>query len=250
MNLTILGYSPAIQNPGAACSSYLISEDGTHLLVDAGHGSVGALRSVLEIGELAAVIISHMHPDHYFDLVPLTYGFKFGGLPSIPLFLPPEGGDVLGAFLEAAGLGDRFLADTFDVRTYSPSESFEVETVRIDTAPTRHYIQTNALRFTGRSPDRRIAYSADTGWSESVVELMRGASLALVEASIPEYHTANEEYGHMTPDLAGRMAREAGAERLIVTHYADMHAERALQDAKRSFGGPVHLARPGDRYTA
>lgn len=249
MDLTILGYSPAIQNPGAACSSYLISDGDTHLLVDVGHGSVGILRSVLEITRLSAVIISHMHPDHIFDLVPLTYGFKFGQLPAIPLFLPPEGHDVLESLEGAAGLGDGFFADSFDIRPYSPSESLEVDGVRIDTAPTQHYIQANCLRFTGRTSRGSVVYSADTGWTDSVVQLMHGAALAVIEASLPEYHNANERYGHMTAELAGRMARDAGAERLVVTHYADVNAEVTLREAGRTFGGPVHLARSRDCYT-
>jgi ribonuclease BN (tRNA processing enzyme) len=104
------------------------------------------------------------------------------------------------------------------------------------------------MRFTG-SENRALVYSSDTAWTERVLKLMRGASLAIVEASVPVYHSDNERLGHLTPELAGRMAREAGVERLVVTHCADRNAEITLQRASEAFGKRVALAREGERHT-
>src|SRR5579885_3687157 len=122
MKLTVLGSSPACANPGDASSGYLLSGEGGSLLVDCGHGVVGKLRAVAELDSLSAVLISHMHPDHIFDLVPLRYGFQFLSLPPIPLLLPPNGREALGRLLAALNLPDTFFQDTFDVREYDPSE--------------------------------------------------------------------------------------------------------------------------------
>src|SRR3954466_14866252 len=113
MELTIVGCSPAVQNPGGACSSYLVSHGERQILIDCGHGAVGVLRSVTDLDRLSAIVISHVHPDHIFDLVPLTYGFKFGRLTAIPLAIPPGAYDVLAGLQRAVGLSDRFFAETF-----------------------------------------------------------------------------------------------------------------------------------------
>jgi ribonuclease BN (tRNA processing enzyme) len=250
MDVTIVGRSPAVQNPDSACSSYLISEGATRILVDCGHGSVGVLRSVVELSDLSGIVISHMHPDHIFDLVPLTYAFKFGQLPEIPLVLPSQGYPVLEALQEAVGLSETFFAESFEVRAYEPGESLELAGVPIQTALTRHYIQAGALRFVSPETGRSIAYSADTGWSEAVVDLLRGAAIAIVEASLPVYHTENERNGHLTPELAGRMGREAGVDRLVVTHYADRFRESAQRESGEAFGRRVELAVERARYNA
>lgn len=77
MELTILGASPAVPNPGGACSGYLLRQGESRVLVDCGSGVVGRLRQHVEPHTLAAVVISHLHADHYFDLSPLYYALRF-----------------------------------------------------------------------------------------------------------------------------------------------------------------------------
>src|ERR1700730_1995574 len=97
LTLTILGASPAAPNPGGACSGYLLREGEAAVLMDCGPGSAG--RSALHVApnHLQGVAISHLHPDHYDDLVRLSYSLKFGEprsvelSPLLPLFLPPGG---------------------------------------------------------------------------------------------------------------------------------------------------------------
>lgn len=248
MKLTVIGCSPAVQNPGGACSSYLVSHGDRRLLVDCGHGSVGILRSVVDLRDLSAVIISHMHPDHIFDLLPLTYGFKFGGLPAIPLVLPPDAESVLAPLQSAVGLSQTFFSDSFDVRTYDPSSPLHLAGFDIEFARTRHYIPAQAMRFTVPGEGGSIAYSADTAWSDAVKNLLRDASLAVVEASVPRYTAPEQREGHLTPALAGTLAREAGVERLVITHYATSDAESTEAEATAAFGRPVELARERAEY--
>lgn len=209
---------------------------------------MGRLRSTIELDRLSAILISHMHPDHIFDLVPLAYGFTFGSLPPIPLLLPPEGYPVLEALQSAVGLSETFFADVFDVSSYDPKKQTEISGIAVDFAPTRHYIPAYAMRLTIPA-GRCLVYSSDTGRTDEVVGLMRDASLAIVEASLLEYHSENEAYGHLTPELAGQMAREAGVQRLLLTHYADRNAEKTRLEASEAFGKPAALAREGETHT-
>ncbi len=74
----MLGKSPAWQDVDGACSGYLVEDGDTCILVDCGSGVFSKLRRVRDYVDVDAVVITHMHPDHFFDLVPyacaLTYG--------------------------------------------------------------------------------------------------------------------------------------------------------------------------------
>jgi len=75
-SLTVLGSSCSIPRPGRACSAYLIAGAGTRAVVDFGSGALANLRFYCEPDQLDAVVISHMHADHFFDLIPLRYALK------------------------------------------------------------------------------------------------------------------------------------------------------------------------------
>src|SRR2546423_6975199 len=73
MRLTILGKSPSWQDAGGACSGYLIEEDGACVVVDCGNGVFSQLRRFRDFQRVDAVVISHLHADHFLDLVPFSY---------------------------------------------------------------------------------------------------------------------------------------------------------------------------------
>jgi ribonuclease BN (tRNA processing enzyme) len=248
MELMILGRGPSFANPGGASSGYLVSANSSCLLVDCGHGVLGKLQEYSNLRGLSAIVISHLHPDHFFDLVPLKYSFFFQSISPIPLWLPPGGKDVLGRLQAAVGLDDTFFTQSFAVAEYDPSRPLELRDVEVRFAATQHFIPGNAMRFRTESTDRELFFSADTGWVSSVLELARGSALALVEASILSETHMESPAGHLSGRQAGELAREAGVQRLVLTHYYQPTAEQLLADARESFGPEVYLAEEGKRF--
>ena len=56
--------------------------------------------------------------------------------------------------------------------------------------------------------------------------------------------------GHLTPAEAGTLARDAGAQTLLLAHlWAEHDPFTALHEAESAFGGPVILATRGTRLT-
>ena len=84
MRITVLGKSPSWQDAGGACSGYLIETDETKVLLDCGNGVFGKLRERIDYTDLDGVIISHLHADHFLDLVPYSYAPGSSPLPSTP----------------------------------------------------------------------------------------------------------------------------------------------------------------------
>lgn len=251
MRVTVLGASPSFPNPGGASSSYLVAEGRTRVLIDCGHGSASRLFRVMDPRHLDGVVLSHLHPDHFFDLVPLVYALRFlyTGRHRIPLWLPPDGTERLQRFFASLDLDRDFLDRHFDVEEYEPSRSIRVGTIKIEFAPTQHFVPAFAMRLTPWDRDTpAIGYSSDTGPSEVVARLLTGVDLAIVEASLVEYPEDEEFHGHLTGKEAARLARQAGVSRLILTHYAESEGAQLLRQALGGYQGLAAMAGEGDTY--
>src|SRR3990167_3452984 len=106
MRVVALGTCASYPGPGNACSGWLVQEGETNLLVDCGTGILANLQQVLPLTQITAIVISHMHADHFIDLIPLRYAFNYGLAPGSPrplIFLPPEGIAVLEHMAEPLG---------------------------------------------------------------------------------------------------------------------------------------------------
>src|SRR6266568_5284051 len=93
VRLTIVGCSPAWQNPGGAQSGYLAEGSG-RVLLDCGPGVLPRLREQEGWPQVDAIVITHFHLDHWGDLVPWAFGSMYGpgsNLPKPTLFVPPDG---------------------------------------------------------------------------------------------------------------------------------------------------------------
>ena len=99
------------------------------------------------------------------------------------------------------------------------------------------------------APEPAIVYSSDTGPGWSVSAFGDGIGVAVVEATFLADEVGESQSVHRTARHTGADARDAGVERLVVTHVpptGDGEAHRA--EAEAAFGGPTLLARPHDTH--
>lgn len=248
LRLRVVGSSPSVQRPGRACSCYLLRSRDAAVLLDLGSGALGNLHTAIDYPELDAVVVSHMHADHFLDVIPLRYGLKYGPLlrdSRMPLWLPPGGSAMLRTIASAfarEGPSD-FLDEVFVVNEYDPAIPLEINDVKLTFRRTRHYVETYAIRADcGKAS---VVYSADTAPCDEVVEHARNCSLFLCESTLG---LGNEdgERGHLTAEEAGQLAARAEARRLILTHYSATYApDELVEAAQSSFKGRVSIADDG-----
>ncbi len=81
-------------------------------------------------------------------------------------------------------------------------------------------------------PGQRMAFVMDTGICDAAVDLAAGADLVVCEATFASADTAlARRYRHLTASDAGRVARDAGARRLVITHFSQRYPDvRILLD--------------------
>lgn len=250
LRLHVVGSSPAMPRAGGACSCYLVRSPSAAVLLDLGSGAAGKLQCAADYRTLDAIVISHMHPDHFFDLVALRHGLKYSqaGSAKMPLWLPPGGSEILSALSALISEGGRrtFFEDTYLIHEYEPVVPLLVGDLRITFARTQHYIAGYAIRV--EREGARIVYSADTAPCDAVVELARNADLFLCEAALG-LDTEGGERGHSSVEEAGQMAHRAAVNGLVLTHYpAKVSTGDLVDGAHKHFSGSVELAEDGKEF--
>lgn len=234
MQLTVLGCAGTFPGPTSPCSGYLFEHDGFRLVVDLGAGALGSLQRHIDLLDVDAVYVSHLHADHCIDLVAYSYARRYhpaGVPPTLPVYGPKGTAQrICQAFEEPPTNG---LLDVYDFREVPPGE-LEIGPFTVRTVQSNHPVECHAMRITAGG--RSVTYSGDTGRCPELVELARGTDLFLCEASWA--HGDNPEGVHLSGREAGEHAREAGVGRLVLTHivaWAD--AGQIAMEARDAFGG-------------
>ena len=227
MRLTVLGCSTALPHPDAPSAGFLVEWDETAILLDVGQGVADRLGRLADARELAGVVIGHMHADHFLDLAGLRYLFPWagGGSTLLPVHLPPGGRTRLDDLASAISEREGFFDDAYAIDEYDPDAALVIGPLTIRFAPGRHYVP--AWGVSVEAPDgARLVYTGDTGPSESMTQFARGADLLLVEATLTDAADDDVERGHLTPEEAIDLARNAGVGAARLIHYApDRRAE-------------------------
>lgn len=245
---TVVGAGAILPRAGYGCSGYALrpAPGEPVTLFDCGPGTLRSLPALgIELEEVERVVLSHFHPDHCLDLLALAFARRNPRFEGRELeVLGPRG---LGEWLEGAAraLGRWVALDGARVSEVEPTElPLEVASgasFALRSAWTRH--TDTSLAWRAERDGRSVTYSGDAREAEELVRLASGTDLLVCECS------GNDEEpmpGHLTPSSAARVARAAGARRLVLTHfYPEVDPERAAEVARRTFEGPVELARDG-----
>lgn len=251
--LIVLGASACAPTALGAAVGYLLEHDAGTTLVDCGPGVVAELARRGDLNRVSSVVVSHEHADHCADLVTLAYRRGFPRrLAPLPLWAPTGFGRRLDGLDDVYGIATlpdlaRPLRQAFDLTEVEPGETVKVDGTVVTTTRAVHPVPTLAMRF----DELGLAYTADTGMSDALVEAFRGVPVLLAEATYRDADGIDVRgHGHLTGRTAGLLALRAGARRLVLTHLADpADGPEILVEARSAFPGTVGLALPGDTIT-
>jgi ribonuclease BN (tRNA processing enzyme) len=251
VHITVLGKSPSWPDAGGACSGYLVEDGQTSMVVDCGSGVFAQLRTVRDYIDVDAIVISHMHADHFADLIPYACALTYGPRERPPrpqLMLPPDGVRSLQLMAAAGGHGDTLVPQAFDVSEYDPASRARVRTLRLRFQPVPHFVPANAIEVTSTAADGRFTYGADHRATEALDGFAAGTDLLMLEATLSE-REPEASRGHMTAAEAGALAARCEARRLVLVHISDeLDAGHAVAAAQRAYRGPVEVARRAAVY--
>ena len=193
MRVTVLGKSPSWQDADGACSGYLIVEQDTRVVLDCGNGVFGKLRRYCDYTRIDAVVLSHLHADHFLDLVPFAYaltysprqqptpvdGWEGTGSPARPRLVAPRGAAATFRRVAGAWGSDDLLEKAFELEEYGPSDEPRIGSLRFNFHLVPHFTdvgQSGSRAVPGRAvmiveaagPPSESALR-DEGWSRTTV---------------------------------------------------------------------------------
>jgi len=249
VELTVIGSGAAYPDrPGTASSSYLVEHVGGRLLLDMGQGAFAGLAGRIEPAALLAAWISHLHPDHFVDLVALRHYLRYElDPPGRVRVLAPAGlAERLDGLLGQPG----FAAESLDVEAYREGVlaigPFTLEIRRVT-----HTAASYAVRVSLSSEPGALGlvYSGDCGRADDLAPLVRPGDDLLVEVSFGAGPPPVEGL-HLDGSAVGRLAAATRAGRVLLTHLQMRRDPAAALAAVRdTYAGPVELVRDGDRFT-
>ncbi len=246
IRVTVLGSGTCVPSLKRGACSVLASIGKERLLLDVGPGT---LRRLLEAGttlfEITHLLLSHFHPDHSGDLVPFLFATKYPDASQRKFPLKLVGGKGIRGFYEklksvygdwvvlSQGLLELVELDNRepDLRRFNGFTVFSM--------PMAHNPESVGFRIETPSGVSMV-YSGDTDYTEALVDLAKGADLLICESAFPDDLKVK---GHMTPSLAGDVARKAGVSRLVLTHlYPECDRTDIERQCRKTYSGELKTA--------
>ncbi len=250
MKLTILGSSGSVGAPGNPASGYLVNVDNSPgVVLDMGPGTLAALQEVHEPSDVH-VVFSHLHADHCLDFPSLIVWRRWhptNAATGRHLCHGPSNtidhlGDLSSDDLEEV---DDF-SDTFAFSPWELGREHIIDRVSITPFKAVHPVEAYALRIQEHTTGKVIAYSGDSSWTESLVDCARDADIFVCEATWGANDSGRPGGMHLSGTEAGRLARLAGAKRLLLVHIPPWgDPEETVEAARAEFDGPIRLGTPG-----
>lgn len=245
--LTVVGSGTLFPSAERRSASYHLKAPGLSLLLDCGPGALHGLAAHgIDWLSLDAVAVTHFHPDHASDLVPLIAASRYVGRSHPLTLLGPRG---LANFMEG-------LAAVWGVWVTEPGFPLDVVELEPERGGHAHVLEDGrgGVRVEARSTPHTeasvafrvgdlLGYTGDTGPDEALGVFFSGCAVLVAECALAR---VGEYAGHLAPPDVASLARTARPELLLVTHVVPPTLPgEAVASVRSRFDGPTEAARDG-----
>jgi ribonuclease BN (tRNA processing enzyme) len=240
LRLRFLGSGDAFGHGGRLQTCLCLEGPGERVLIDCGATALVALnRAAIDPGSVGAVLVSHLHGDHFGGLPFLILDGQFSRRER-PLTIagPPGIRERVRAAMEVLFPGSSTVARRFDtvVVELAPHARTAVGAVAVTGFPVAHESGAPAYALRVEWAGRTVVYSGDTEWCEGLVEAAAGADLFVCEA----YTFERRVRYHLDHATLVRHLERIRARRVVLTHLGpEMLARRQEAAAECADDGLV-----------
>jgi ribonuclease BN (tRNA processing enzyme) len=242
VKITILGSGTCVPRLDRSACAVLVETGQAKILMDLGPGTIRRLLTYgVTIFDLTHICLSHFHPDHTSELVPLIFATKYPDSRARKHRLHLIGGPGLASFYQGlqAAYG-RWIVLPEEQLAIREIDSPKTDALIFDdfsmtTRSMNHGPESLAYRL--EAGGISMVYSGDTDACDALADLAHETDLFICEASMPD---AQKVPGHLTPSLAGSIASKAKAKRLVLTHlYPPCDDVDIVKQARSTYKGSV-----------
>jgi ribonuclease BN (tRNA processing enzyme) len=219
MRLTIIGSGDAFGSGGRHNTCFHLVAGERTVLIDCGASAPVALRARnVDLNSIDAVILSHLHGDHFGGIPFLMLDGQFLSRRERPLLFagPPGTAERINAALEvfypnSTKTNYRFPWSVTEIPVGAPTDILGLNVV---SAEVIHFsgAPSTALRISDGK--KTLAYSGDTQWTDALLPIAAGADLFIVEC----YDYDRELTGHLNWITIRQRLKDVAARRVMVTH--------------------------------
>jgi ribonuclease BN (tRNA processing enzyme) len=240
MNVTILGSGTCVPSLKRNASGYLLEADDKEVLIDCGSGILLQLeRAGRSYRNIDALFLTHGHPDHFADLMPLLHALFY--TPNFTRekdfsIIAPKGFEqyynrAIGSIIGESKDFRILFMEVAHTMCYGPWN--------IRTAETEHSADSTAYRF--ELEGRSVVFSGDADYESGIIELSEHADLLIADCSFPD---AMKVKGHLSAKECGLLAKHAHVKKLVLSHIypADTPDAERVKEAASHFNGEIVLA--------
>src|SRR5713226_6272598 len=233
--ITLLGTGTCQIEHERRASSVLLELDGLLILFDCGHGvSQRLLEAGISHDKLNHIVLSHFHPDHVSDLVPLLHAGAWSRRDARSTDLHIYGPRGVQQLVD--GLMDLFGPSSFTQPSYAVrvheivEEQFEIGAQRFDfisLPPAGNH----GLRFVWRG--KRYAITGDSNFHEHEIAFLNQVDLAIIDS------------GHLEDDEIVQLAVASQAKTIVCSHlYREIDATNLQSLAEKTgYEGTILVGR-------
>lgn len=290
---------PPVHASQSQIANALQVDDAVYLF-DVGNGVLRQMDAAkLPVRNIRRVFLTHHHPDHNADLGFVMVSWWLFGTDQALGILGPPGTKTLVEGLAAANaptvlasfpaggrppkppLAEMVQASDLPADIESPTVVYEDGNIKVSTTSVDHFQvppsvpmkeMPQAVAFRVEVDGRSYVYSGDTGPSQNLETLAKGADVLITEVvnieairaylmrtvkgMPPEAASklgADMEKNHLTPANIGKIAGAAGVKRVVLTHFVPGFEEVEdptvfTEDIAPAYQGPVSIAHDLDRF--
>jgi len=264
MQITLLGTGCPVVHTERYGPAQVVRHGGNAVLVDCGSGVTQRLVAAGLTGrDLDAVFLTHLHSDHIVDLFQLILSSWHQGRDRPQRIFGPRG---TRAYID--GLMELWLPELeqriaherrpstdaleAEVTELQAGQSIPVGDVTVEVVEVDHKPVKQAFGFVLRAAGETLAISGDTRRCDALIEAARGADvlvhevfvhreMPVIEGVRSAETVANVASYHTLSSVVGKIATEAEAGCLLLTHFVPPSCDRdaLLAEVGRDFSGPV-----------
>ena len=274
--------------PERAQSSNLLTVNGTHYVVDAGDGAARRIAEAgIDLREIGTIFITHHHDDHTAGLGTLmSMAWDRQRTKPIHVYGPPRTEELVKAAVQYFSISAEIriadggrtvpIADIFFGHDVGLGDIYQDANIKVTAVENSHFAfhkgpaagkhKSYSYRF--ETPDRVIVFTGDTGPSDVVTELAKGADLLVTETSSCEDRKQmmindgrwqamspaeqagimrQATQGHMTLDDIATMATRAKVKTVVLSHLTQRVGTEDYtswaEEVKKHFSGQVLVAK-------
>jgi ribonuclease BN (tRNA processing enzyme) len=183
-------------------------------------------RAAVESSEIDAILVTHLHGDHFGGIPFFLLDAKFTGRARPLLIAGPPGleariGDAMQVLFPGSERAERGFETVF--RELPEGRLTAVGPVQVTAHPAAHPSGAPSYALRVEAGGKIVTYSGDTEWTEALLEASAGADLFICESS---FFSRRVRYHLDYETLLARRA-ELWCERIVLTHMSSEMLSKA-----------------------